>query len=105
MSTYSLEQFENLIHELEFICGGGIIIKDAHRGGHHGFAMDSAKDLIDEFNDKIKFIIDGGKCKIGLESTIIDLKNKPKILRQGFITSNKIYKILRKKILVSKKKH
>ena len=62
-----------------------------------------AKDLIDEFNDKIKFIIDGGKCKIGLESTIIDLTNKPKILRQGFITSNKIYKILRKKILVSKK--
>ena len=50
MSTYSLEQFENLIHELEFICGGGIIIKDAHRGGPHGFAMDSAKDLIDEIS-------------------------------------------------------
>ena len=50
MSTYSLEQFENLIHELEFICGGGIIIKDAHRGGHHGFAMDSAKALIDEIS-------------------------------------------------------
>ena len=50
MSTYSLEQFENLIHELEFICGGGIIIKDAHRGGHHGFAMGSAKDLIDEIS-------------------------------------------------------
>ena len=63
----------------------------------------SATDVIDEFNGRVKFILDGGKCKIGLESTIIDLTGKPTILRQGYITSKKIYKTLRIKVLVNKK--
>ena len=63
----------------------------------------SAKDVFDEFGNKIKFILDGGRCKIGLESTIIDLTGKPSILRQGSITSEDIYKILRKKIIIKKK--
>ena len=63
----------------------------------------SAADVMDEFKDKIKFILNGGKCKIGLESTIIDLTGTPTILRQGYITSNKICKILGIKILINKK--
>ncbi len=62
----------------------------------------SAEDVVDEFKRKIKFVLDGGKCKVGLESTIIDLTNKPSILRQGIITKNQIYKILTKKISVNK---
>ena len=62
-----------------------------------------ATDIVDEFGSKIKFILDGGRCKIGLESTIIDLTNKPTILRQGIITVEKIHKILRKKVIVNKK--
>ena len=62
-----------------------------------------ANDVVDEFGSKIKFILDGGQCKIGLESTIIDLTNKPTILRQGIITIEKIHKILKKKIIVNKK--
>ena len=49
-----------------------------------------AKDVVDEFGSKIKFILDGGQCKIGLESTIIDLTSKPSILRQGSITARDI---------------
>jgi len=62
-----------------------------------------ANDVVDEFGSKIKFILDGGQCKIGLESTIIDLTNKPTILRQGIITIEEIHKILKKKIIVDKK--
>ena len=62
-----------------------------------------ANDVVDEFGSKIKFILDGGQCKIGLESTIIDLTNKPTILRQGIITIEEIHKILKKKIIVNKK--
>ena len=62
----------------------------------------SARDVFDEFGNKIKFIIDGGQSKIGLESTIIDLTGKPSILRPGSITTKKIKKILRKKIIVKK---
>tara|TARA_Y100000590_G_C15606786_1_gene972247 strand:- start:422 stop:1378 length:957 start_codon:yes stop_codon:yes gene_type:complete len=62
----------------------------------------SAKDVYEEFTNKIKFILDGGQCKIGLESTIVDLTRKPCILRPGCITKNKIEKILKKKIIIKK---
>ena len=62
-----------------------------------------ANDVVDEFGNKIKFILNGGQCKIGLESTIIDLTGKPTILRQGIITTETIYKILKKKITINKK--
>ena len=57
-----------------------------------------AEDVFDEFKKKIKLIIDGGKCKIGIESTVIDLTSSPKILRPGIINKELIEKILRKKI-------
>tara|TARA_B100001123_G_scaffold332921_1_gene375701 strand:- start:417 stop:1370 length:954 start_codon:yes stop_codon:yes gene_type:complete len=63
----------------------------------------SAEDVQDEFGSKIKFILDGGRSKIGLESTIIDLTKKPTILRPGSITLEKIQKILKKRINVKKK--
>ena len=62
----------------------------------------SAKDVVDEFGGKIKFILDGGRCKVGLESTVIDLTDKPAILRPGIITLEKIQKILKKKIIINK---
>ena len=43
----------------------------------------SKEDVIDEFGEKIKFVIDGGKSNIGLESTIISLVDSPRILRLG----------------------
>ena len=63
----------------------------------------SAKDVVGEFGNKIKFILDGGQCKIGLESTIIDLTVKPTILRPGSISAEKIQKILKKKITINNK--
>ena len=60
-----------------------------------------ANDVIDEFGNKVKFIIDGGRSKIGLESTIIDLTQKPTILRQGAIGIEKINKILKRKISIN----
>ncbi|MDA9687106.1 L-threonylcarbamoyladenylate synthase [bacterium] len=38
-----------------------------------------ASDVIEEFGSKIKFILNGGKCQIGVESTIINLTAKPTI--------------------------
>ena len=45
----------------------------------------SKDDVVDEFGKRIKFILDGGRSKIGLESTILNLINKPQILRLGGI--------------------
>ena len=62
----------------------------------------TAKDVFDEFKNKIKFILDGGPCKFGLESTIIDLTGKPIILRPGNITVEKICKVLKQEIKIKK---
>ena len=59
-----------------------------------------ASDIKEDFGSKVKYILDGGKCNIGLESTIIDLRNKPKKLRLGGLEIDKIKKILNKKINV-----
>ena len=66
-----------------------------------------ASDVIEEFGSKIKYVLDGGKCQIGLESTIINLLKKPTILRFGGLDVSKIEKILNKRVLIktnSKKK-
>ena len=66
-----------------------------------------ASDVIEEFGSKINYILDGGKCQIGLESTIINLLKKPTILRFGGLDVSKIEKILKKRVLIktnSKKK-
>jgi L-threonylcarbamoyladenylate synthase len=59
-----------------------------------------ASDVREEFGSKIKYILNGGKCSIGLESTIINLTNKPTILRLGGIDISKIRKILNTKIFI-----
>tara|TARA_B100000902_G_scaffold395754_1_gene455039 strand:+ start:781 stop:1713 length:933 start_codon:yes stop_codon:yes gene_type:complete len=59
-----------------------------------------ASDVNEEFGSKIKYILNGGRCQIGLESTIINLLDKPVILRFGGLDITKIEKVLKKKIII-----
>ncbi len=61
----------------------------------------TSNDVKDDFGKKIKYILEGGRSNIGVESTIIDLRKKPKILRLGGLDIKTIQKILRKKILIN----
>ena len=61
----------------------------------------TSADVIDDFGKKIKYVLEGGKSTIGVESTIIDLREKPKILRLGGLEINNIQKILKKKISIN----
>ena len=58
-------------------------------------------DVIEEFGSKIKYILNGGKCQIGVESTIINLTSKPTILRFGGLDTLEIQKVLKRKILIN----
>ncbi len=58
----------------------------------------NSSDVKDDFGKKIKFVLEGGKSSIGIESTIVDLRNKPKILRLGGLEVSYIEKVLNKKI-------
>jgi L-threonylcarbamoyladenylate synthase len=55
----------------------------------------SAEQVRETLGGKVAVIVDGGRCAVGLESTILDLTQKnPKILRPGAITSSDISPIL-----------
>jgi len=60
-----------------------------------------ASDVKEEFGNKIKYILDGGKCSIGIESTIINLVGKPTILRLGGLEISKIQNTLGFKLNVN----
>ena len=60
-----------------------------------------ASDVKEEFGNKIKYILDGGKCSIGIESTIINLTGKPCILRLGGLDIYKIQETLGLKLKIN----
>ena len=64
----------------------------------NGLSAVQASDVKEEFGSNIKYILNGGKSKIGLESTIINLTSKPSILRVGGLNVSRIKKVLGKKI-------
>ena len=66
--------------------GGGLVGPSANRFGH--VSATTAAHVRDEFGNAIDFVIDGGTCEVGIESTIIDLSgDTPTLLRPGQITA------------------
>ena len=63
-----------------------------------GVSPTEPSDVIDEFKNNIKFILDGGKSRIGLESTVVNLCGKINILRPGSINNAEITKVVGKKV-------
>ena len=54
----------------------------------------SAKHVFDDLQGKIPLILDGGSCKVGIESTVVNATgNFPVILRPGLISKEDIEKV------------
>lgn len=54
------------------------------------------EDIKEEFENKVDLIVDGGKCNIGIESTVVKvIDDVPVILRPGFITEEDINNVIR----------
>ena len=60
-----------------------------------------ASDVKEEFGNGVKYILDGGRCAIGIESTIVDLTGRPIILRLGSLDVSKIKNFLGFKININ----
>ena len=63
-----------------------------------GLSPVNAYDVFEEFGKKIKTIINGGSSKIGIESTVVSLIGKPKVLRPGIISEKEIKRVLKTKL-------
>ncbi len=64
----------------------------------------TALDVAEELGASLKIILNGGNAKIGIESTVIDIRKKPIILRPGFISSKKLSFILKVATISKNKK-
>lgn len=55
----------------------------------------TAKHVLEDLEGRINAVIDGGKTKIGVESTVLDITGKyPTILRPGGVTAEELKKVL-----------
>ena len=55
----------------------------------------SARHVSDDMDGKIDMIVDGGRCKVGVESTVLDLSGDvPTILRPGGVTAQMLEPLL-----------
>lgn len=72
--------------------GHGIVGPSANKFGH--ISPTCAEDVHKEFPD-LEYILDGGPCSVGVESTIIDLAHgEVKILRPGMLNAELISNFL-----------
>ena len=77
-----------LLREFARTGSGAIAAPSANKFGH--VSPTTAEHVRDEFGDDL-FILDGGACDIGLESTIVDLsRGVPVLLRPGAVTREDI---------------
>lgn len=55
----------------------------------------TAQHVADDLGGKIEMIIDGGKTKVGVESTVLDITTRPvQVLRAGGISLEKLQKVI-----------
>lgn len=76
---------------------GGLAAPSANRFGR--ISPTTAQHVADELGDAVDYILDGGPCMVGVESTIIDLTDRqPTILRPGRITRSQLQEVLETEI-------
>ena len=73
--------------------GDGIAAPSANRFGR--ISATTAAHVADEFGADVALILDGGPCRHGIESTIVDCtRDEPAILRPGAVSVEQLTRVL-----------
>lgn len=87
---------------LELIKKSGVPIVAPSANKYQSISPTTASHVAEGLGDKVDMILDGGACKVGVESTIIDLTgNKIVMLRAGGTSKEILEDFLGEKIVVS----
>ena len=80
------------------LCGRPLAAPSANPFG--GLSPTTAAHVQQGLGQRIRLIVDGGACRVGIESTIVDLSHpgRPRILRAGGITAAALATVLGRKI-------
>ncbi|MDZ4782487.1 MAG: L-threonylcarbamoyladenylate synthase [Planctomycetia bacterium] len=80
--------------------GGGIAAPSANRFGR--VSPTTAEHVRQDLGSDVDFVLDGGACAVGIESTIVSLTSEiPAILRPGGVTQEEIEATLGRKVPVA----
>lgn len=82
------------------LCGRPLAAPSANPFGY--ISPTSAAHVMDGLGEKIPYVLDGGSCRVGVESTIVDLTDPaaPRVLRTGGITAAQLRRVLRRPVSV-----
>ncbi|MEU9145426.1 L-threonylcarbamoyladenylate synthase [Streptomyces sp. NPDC048349] len=73
--------------------GGGVTAPSANRFG--SVSPTTADHVRAELGDAVDFVLDGGPCEVGVESTIVDVTGEiPSVLRPGGVTREDLEAVL-----------
>jgi L-threonylcarbamoyladenylate synthase len=87
-------------HQLLEKFDGPIAAPSANKSGR--ISPTSAEHVDNEFGEELEFIIDGGKCDKGIESTIVQiLKDKIIMLRPGSVTADDIETVTGSNLIIN----
>jgi L-threonylcarbamoyladenylate synthase len=82
-----------IAYELIRLAGVPVVAPSANLSGRK--APTDARGVLRGLKGRIDLVIDGGRTKVGVESTVIDLAvSPPRVLREGAIGTRQIEKIL-----------
>lgn len=77
--------------------GGGIAAPSANR--HKKISPTTVQHVREELGDAVEVLLDGGPCRVGIESTIVDLSTGlPRLLRPGAITAQDLERVTGKPV-------
>lgn len=84
--------------------GGGVTAPSANRFG--SVSPTTADHVRAELGDAVDFVLDGGACEVGVESTIVDATgDAPAILRPGGVTREDLETVLGRPLAVPSTSH
>ncbi|MFZ4584950.1 MAG: L-threonylcarbamoyladenylate synthase [Acidimicrobiia bacterium] len=79
-------------HLLELV-GRGVAAPSANRFGR--VSPTTAQHVVDDLGDDVALVLDGGECRVGVESTIVDCTDEvPRVLRVGGVTLEALAEVI-----------
>ena len=73
--------------------GGAVVAPSANRSG--GVSPTTAAHVVDSFGGIAALVLDGGPCRVGVESTVVDLSGShPVMLRPGGVVRSSIERLI-----------
>lgn len=78
--------------------GGGLAAPSANRFGH--VSPTTAQHVREDLGNEVDYVLDGGRCEVGVESTIVDVSgDSPALLRPGGLPVEEVERVLGEKLV------